>query len=496
MLTKRISAMKILFQKIVAIGLRKKISRSPKSMRRKGLAYGFTLIELLVASLIASFLVVVLLSFLVGVLDSDRKETAKSNAQEELQSTISYIADDLQEAIYIYGADALAGINSQLPHKQAGNECGDTNTCTPVLVFWKRYVYDPSSTGKYSSTGTSQVIGCMPYPDTSTSVPPSTTTSDCAPTGTVANKAANPYQTAYGRATYTNSLVAYYLKNDSADTSTTDTWSKTARILRWEIKDGYVAYCANGGAIGSTDCPVAAKTTSRPLSTNIFVAGSTTTYLADTNQYFILPSTGFSRVDFSGSGTLSTLASTWQKYSDFDFSKDPLVTLVDFMDDTEYLSTQGGNSEATGSGTTAAATSGIKIPVGKNKTIAGIPSTNPDCDDPSIGVGNVNPASATNTSGAVTQRIPADFSDAVTSNPSKLSSFYICVAPDSPTGSGGSAVVTGSTARIFLRGNAIARLSTPAINKDLRKPNSNNIAFFPTADVRSFGRSAIGIKKK
>ena len=69
--------MKKLLQNIVAIWQRKRVRRSPKLMRRKGLNYGFTLIELLVAALIASLLVSVLLGFLVGVLDSDRKETAK-----------------------------------------------------------------------------------------------------------------------------------------------------------------------------------------------------------------------------------------------------------------------------------------------------------------------------------------------------------------------------------------------------------------------------------
>lgn len=121
--------MKKILQKLVAFWQRKSIRQSKKSIRRKGLTSGFTLIEVLVAALIASLLVGVLLSFLVGVLDSDRKETAKSNAQEELQAAISYISDDLQEAIYIYGSDALAGINSQLPHKDAGatSECNDTN---------------------------------------------------------------------------------------------------------------------------------------------------------------------------------------------------------------------------------------------------------------------------------------------------------------------------------------------------------------------------------
>ena len=456
--------MKRFFQKLVAFWQGKRILLSRKFIRRKGFTSGFTLIELLVAALIASLLVAVLLSFLVAVLDSDRKETAKSNAQEELQAAISYISDDLQEAIYIYGSDALAGINSQLPHKNAGatSECNDAN-CTPVLVFWKRFNYNPASSAKYSSTGVLGTIGCMPYSDTT----------NCNST----NTALNPYQTPYGRTTYTTSLVAYYLKNDSANTGTT--WSNTARILRWEIKDGYVAYCSIAGrVIGDSGCP--ATTQARTRDGTITGTPSTNTAISpvitDTNNYFIIPSEGFNRLDLSASGTRSSLAGDWKKFKDFDLTRDKFVTLVDFMDDTAYAAAQGGGS--------VAATAAIKIPIGLNNPTTFSTTTtakNTSCDDPSIGVGNVDPINT------VTQRIPNQFDNSDGTNPSGLSSFYACVAPDG---------VSGSTARIFLRGNAMARLATPSIPRASRQPTTNNITFFPTADVRSFGRSAIGIKKK
>jgi prepilin-type N-terminal cleavage/methylation domain-containing protein len=191
--------MKSLFRKIVKFWQRA-ILRSPKRSitkddRRRQLAFGFTLIELLVAALIASLLVSIMLSFLVGVLDSDRKETAKSNAQEELQAAIGYISDDLQEAIYIYGADALANINDQLPHTQTGSTatCNPTeNTCTPILVFWKRYKYDPNTEQSYSATAAApkQYIGCMPYADGDATV-----LANC--------RASAASGAAYGRDTYT-----------------------------------------------------------------------------------------------------------------------------------------------------------------------------------------------------------------------------------------------------------------------------------------------------
>lgn len=473
--------MKKLLQKILAFGQRKGLLSTKKVYRRKGVAYGFTLIELLVAALIASLMVGIMLSFLVGVLDSDRKETAKSNAQEELQAAISYIADDMQEAVYIYGSEALAGINSQLPHTQAtspSTECNPTtNTCTPILVFWKRYVYNPLATGTYSKTGVvppTQIIGCMPYRD---------------PTNCASNSAAvNPYQTTFGRDTYTFSLVAYYLKSDDPNITgnTGSTWSNTARILRWELRDGYVWYCSTGGTTTDTaNCPTTTFTTRLPTNTSSLITSPVA--LVDTTNYFISPSKGFNRPDFASAGTLSTLASAWKKFDNFDFTTNPFVTLVDFMDDTTYdnAGTQGGNLASAGTGIPATATAAIKIPIGKNVTISGVGSpTNLDCDDPSVGVGNSNPASATNVSGSVTQRVPNDFSNADGTNPSGLSSFYACVTPESVT------------ARVYLRGNAIARLANPPVTKNKRLATNSNITFFPTADVRSFGRSAIGLKKK
>ncbi|PZU98300.1 MAG: hypothetical protein DCE90_04055 [Pseudanabaena sp.] len=481
--------MKSLFRKIVKYWQRA-ISRSPKNYkikgdRRKRLAFGFTLIELLVASLIASLLVSVLLGFLLGVLDSDRRETAKSNAQEELQAAINFISNDLQEAIYIYGADALSNVgadglsfNDQLPHRQAGSTatCNPTeNTCTPILVFWKRYNYDPNIEENYTAQpapAAPEYLGCMPYAD-------STDLAACR------TSAANGQ--AFGRDTYTYSLVAYYLKSDVGLNSSV--WSNTARILRWELKDGYVAYCASGGAITKTGtgvgavsspagCPNAAKLSTRGDSTLI----TTPVPQVDSDVYFILPDTGFNRPDFASAGTLSALSAGWRKYANFNFNTNQFVTLVDFMDDTAYNPNQGGDNlaNAASSATTASA---IKIPIGRNVPVSGIPSTNPNCDDPSVGVGNTNPATTTNPSGTVTQRVPANFSDA-TSNPSRLTSFYACVAPENVT------------VRLFMRGNAIARLATPVVDRSSRQPTQNNLSFFPTADVRAFGRSAVGLKTR
>ena len=469
--------MKRFLQKIVTFLYQNQNKRrSPRLPKRQGSSSGFTLIELLVAALIASVMVTVMLTFLVGVLESDRKETAKSNAQEELQAAIGYISDDLQEAIYIYGSTGLAGINSQLPHTQTdtANECNTngTSTCTPILVFWKRFVYNPSTESKYSNATAiysnpadpKEYLGCMPYSGIAADL------TACKTSAATANGRA------FGKETYAYSLIAYYLKDDSANS--TDTWSKTARILRWEIKDGYLAYCSNSSSLSNTSGTITSPTGCPPVANLSVRANSplieTATpgiYQADSNVYFILPSQGFNSPDFLTDGAIDS----WKKFANYSFDttnpqNSRYVTLVDFMDDTAYATTQGGNLEATGTGTiTAAATSGIKIPIGKNNTAGG----NLDCNDPSVGVG-------ISLAGTVTERVPADFAD-TTINPSGLSSFYLCVAPSKVT------------TRIYMRGNAIARLATPAIARDRRLPNTNNNTFFPTADVRSFGRSAINL---
>jgi hypothetical protein len=78
----------------------------------------------------------------------------------------------------------------------------------------------------------------------------------------------------------------------------------------------------------------------------------------------------------------------------------------------------------------------------------------------------------------VAQRVPAKFGDAT--NPSRLTSFYACVAPEQVT------------ARVYIRGNALARIVP---NSNLRAPSANNSPFFPTINARVFGRSSLGLGK-
>ncbi|MBD1942962.1 prepilin-type N-terminal cleavage/methylation domain-containing protein [Coleofasciculus sp. FACHB-712] len=151
---------------------------------------GFTLIELLVAMIMAALVITPLLGFMLNILETDRKEQAKANTEQEIQSALGYIAQDLQEAVYIYDAAGLNQIKAQLPPAQGGSlGCAVGSNCTPVVVFWKREV----KKGVIPVTGTAK------------------TQSDDA---------------------VVYSLVAYYLIK-----TPDNTWSTKARIGRFQIED-------------------------------------------------------------------------------------------------------------------------------------------------------------------------------------------------------------------------------------------------------------------
>jgi type II secretory pathway component PulJ len=71
---------------------------------------GFTLIELLVAMVLAILVVMPLLGFIINILDNDRREQARQH-QQEIQAAVDYIAQDLEQAVYIYDADGLKQLN-------------------------------------------------------------------------------------------------------------------------------------------------------------------------------------------------------------------------------------------------------------------------------------------------------------------------------------------------------------------------------------------------
>ncbi len=153
---------------------------------------GFTLIELMVAMVLAVLVITPLLGFMINILDTDRKEQAKINSEQEIQTALDYIAQDLQQAIYIYDADGINAIKSQLLYS------GSTDR-VPVLVFWKRKF-------EKEAIELDKVI-----------------------TDKKKNDA------------FVYSLVSYYLIEDNKKNDENDIWSNQYRIARFELSDGITA---------------------------------------------------------------------------------------------------------------------------------------------------------------------------------------------------------------------------------------------------------------
>jgi type II secretory pathway pseudopilin PulG len=317
---------------------------------------GFTLIELLVAMVLAFLVITPLLGLAINIMQTDRKEQAKASSEQEIKAALDYIAQDLQQAIYIYDWDGLSnnqsptgrsGIKNQIP--PIAQEVGDCkrNYCTPVLVFWKRKI----------KNNVVQVAGCRDTP---------------------ANNCKND--------AYTYSLVGYYLISDPPGTPS-NTWSTATRIARFEVSDGV-----------------------RDPITNNWITGAQ-------------PNKGFGAfIDLKGVGTLKQKMSRWQKGREA-YESNSINVLVDYVDrETPRAQT---------------------IPAELSCDTSPIPGVTPRT--------------------AREQRVPAD----ITAN-----SFYACVNS------------TENYARIYLRGNALARLE-----KKNPPPSytANNSAYFPTTTIQVKG---------
>jgi prepilin-type N-terminal cleavage/methylation domain-containing protein len=161
---------------------------------------GFTLLELLVAIILAALVITPLLGFMVNILATDRREQAKATSEQEIQAALDYIAQDLEQAVYIYDYEGLtnahsgdvdeSGIADQLPN------CPEGATCTPVLVFWKRHFLDRTFKDKDTDKTVSQA-------------------------------------TAEGSDRFVYALVGYSLVEGG-----NGPWSDVARISRFEIRGG------------------------------------------------------------------------------------------------------------------------------------------------------------------------------------------------------------------------------------------------------------------
>lgn len=146
---------------------------------------GFTLIELLVAMILAVLVITPLLGFMINILDTDRREQAKVNSEQEIQTAVDYISQDLKQAIYIYDAKGINAIKDKLPYFNNRDR-------VPVLVFWKRQFEKDIIGGSFTGKNDSFVY----------------------------------------------SLVTYYLIQSDSNNNGDKTWSNQFRIARFELKGG------------------------------------------------------------------------------------------------------------------------------------------------------------------------------------------------------------------------------------------------------------------
>ena len=307
-----------------------------KFSTRKNRDHGFTLVELLIGLVMAFLVLTPLFGLMISIMNTDEKEQAKTTSEQELQTAIDFITRDLQQAVYIYNSQGVtnnyntiaanSGIKDSLPTVTGG---------VPILVFWKQEVV-------------SNVI----------------------PTAGSKKDDASIY-----------SLVAYYLIN-----SPSTIWSNTARIARWQIKDGVRSPSDTSGV-----------TCNHSYNTSI--------------KFVTCPSPGFKPFDLD--------MNQWQRSGSF--TNDPQV-LVDFIDQTPRDQTN-------------------------------VPNITPSC-------ANANQSSVTIT----------PISSAT------MTSFYACVSNYADPTNQGQVI---STAQIFIRGNALARIQTSNIDyKD-----KSQQTYFPTVSA-------------
>jgi type II secretory pathway pseudopilin PulG len=319
-----------------------------KFSTRKNRDHGFTLVELLIGLVMAFLVLTPLFGLMISIMNTDEKEQAKTTSEQELQTAIDFITRDLQQAVYIYDFQGVtnnyntiaanSGIRDSLPTVAGG---------VPILVFWKQEVV-------------SNVI----------------------PT-TGPNDDASVY-----------SLVAYYLIN-----SPSTIWSNTARIARWQIKDGVRSPSDTSGV------------TCNP-------SYNTSIKFVDANN---CPSSGFQpfNLDIS-TGDLIQKMNQWQRSGSF--TNDPQV-LVDFIDQTP-----------------------------RNQTT--VPDIIPSCaNDANQSSVTITPISSTT-----------------------MTSFYACVSNYADPTNQGQVI---STAQIFIRGNALARIQTSNIDYE----DNSQQTYFPTVSA-------------
>ena len=266
--------------------------RSSKTSPQSNSTLGMTMIELLVGTIIAFIVITPLMGMVLGMLNDDQRESAKANTEEELNSALQYMSEDMSQAIHIYdnkGITALASAaNSILPPAAANG--------TPILVFLKR-----------------KLVQNAIRPGNATTPP------ECNP-GLDPNDPLYSTMDANCDDAFVLSLVAYYLFTPAQSTNTdpfcNDGGPCPARITRFEIQDG-VKNISQDYVCGETGLP-ACKDNSQKRSV------------------------GFPKViDASSIATLNTLIR--EPNESINLATNPSQVLVNYIDHTKTTDTPNPN---------------------------------------------------------------------------------------------------------------------------------------------------------
>ncbi len=177
---------------------------------------GFTLLELLMAIVVSSIVVYAMLSLVVSLLETEKRETAKTQTQIEIGQAMDYIASEIEKAAYIYESPCLGDGRADNPATETNEYCPGLSKVikfpegdfTPVLAFWK---LEPVPYNPPSNSNENLPEDCTKLPTT-----PINLQEEC-------------FAIKNSRSSYT--LVVYGLRRDSDDT-----WDGPARITRYQLR--------------------------------------------------------------------------------------------------------------------------------------------------------------------------------------------------------------------------------------------------------------------
>ena len=125
--------------------LKHQVRSSPAKFDQNYQVKGMTMIELLVGTIIAFIVITPLMGMVLGMLNDDQRESAKANTEEEIQSALDYIGEDVSQALYIYTNTTSTDpqLNMQIDTiKNFLPKTGTPDNEKPVLVFWKRKIVE------------------------------------------------------------------------------------------------------------------------------------------------------------------------------------------------------------------------------------------------------------------------------------------------------------------------------------------------------------------